>query len=77
MTLENAFYLSQTVAAFAIVVSIVFVGMEVRHSNRESRHRTIEEAIQNYRAGRLPVIENADVARAGSADCTTSRCSIL
>jgi hypothetical protein len=64
MTLENLFFLSQSIAAVAIVVSLVFVGMEVRHSNRESRYRTIEEAIQNYRASRIPVIENADVVHA-------------
>ena len=74
MTLENMFYISQTVAAFAIVVSLLFVGLEVRHSNRESRHRTIEEALQNYRAARVSIIDNADVARAwisGLHDFTT------
>jgi hypothetical protein len=64
MTLENMFYISQTVAGFAIVVSLLFVGMEVRHSNRESRLRTIQDALQNYRAARLSLIDNADVARA-------------
>lgn len=64
MTLESMFYISQTVAALAIVVSLLFVGMEVRRSNRESRLRTIEEALQNYRAARLSLIDNADVARA-------------
>jgi hypothetical protein len=63
MTLENMFYISQTVAAFAIVVSLLFVGLEVRHSNLESRHRTIEDTLQNYRAARLSLIDNADVAR--------------
>ena len=63
MPLENMFYISQTVAAFAIVVSLLFVGMEVRHSNLESRHRTIEDALGNYRAARLSIIDNADVAR--------------
>ena len=64
MTLENMFYISQTVAAFAIVVSLLFVGVEVRHSNRETRHRTIEEMQQNYRDGRAFIINHADVARA-------------
>jgi hypothetical protein len=63
MTLENMFYISQTVAAFAIVVSLLFVGLEVRHSNLESRHRTIEDTLQNYRAARLSIIDNSDVAR--------------
>src|SRR6266404_4508112 len=64
MTLENMFYISQTFAAFAIVVSLLFVGLEVRHSNREARHRTIEELQQNYRAARAPLINHADVAQA-------------
>jgi hypothetical protein len=64
MTLEHIFFISQSVAGFAIVVSLLFVGLEVRHSNRESRHRTIEEAVQNYRAARISILDNADVARA-------------
>jgi hypothetical protein len=64
MTLENMFYVSHTVAAFAIVVSLLFVGLEVRHSKLESRHRTIEDRLQNYRAARASIIDNADVARA-------------
>jgi hypothetical protein len=63
MTLESMFYISQTVAGVALVVSLLFVGLEVRHSNLESRHRTIEEALQNYRAARAPAIDNPDVAR--------------
>jgi hypothetical protein len=66
MTLEDMFYISQTVAALAIVGSLLFVGMEVRHSNKESRHRTIEETLQNYREVRLAIAGNADVARAWS-----------
>jgi hypothetical protein len=64
MTLEKMFYISQIFAAFAIFLSLLFVGMEVRHSNRESRHRTIEETLQNYRDARAALIENVDVARA-------------
>jgi hypothetical protein len=63
MTLENTFYISQKVAGFAIVVSLLFC-REVRHSNRESRLRTIQDALQNYRAARFSLIDNADVARA-------------
>ena len=63
MTLENMFYISQTVAAFAIVVSLLFVGVEVRHSNLETRHRTIEEMQQNYRDARAVITSHADVAR--------------
>ena len=60
MTLESIFYISQTIAAFAIVGSLLFVGLEVRTSNRENRHRTIEEMLQNYRELRGTVASNAD-----------------
>lgn len=64
MTLEGMFYLSQTIAAFAIVGSLFFVGMEVRNSNQVNRHRIIEELLADYRAAKTGVANNADVARA-------------
>jgi hypothetical protein len=62
MALEQMFYLSQTIAAFAIVASVLFVGLEVRHSNRESRHRAIEEMRADYREERFQMFLNADSA---------------
>jgi hypothetical protein len=64
VTLENMFYLSQTVAAFAIVGSLFFVGMELRSSNHVNRHRIIEELLADYRAAKTGVANNADLARA-------------
>jgi len=58
------FYLSQTVAAFAIVASLLFVAVEVRGSNQVSRHRAIEELLEDYRGVRMSIATNADVARA-------------
>jgi hypothetical protein len=34
MSLESMFYVSQTIAAIAIVASLLFVAMELRNSNR-------------------------------------------
>ena len=64
MTLENMFYLSQTIAAFAIVGSLFFVGMEVRSSNHVNRHRIIEQLLADYRAAKTGVASDADAARA-------------
>ena len=63
MTLEHMFYLSQTLAAFAIVGSLFFVGMELRSSNQVNRHRIIEELLADYRAAKTGVANNADVAQ--------------
>jgi len=64
MTLEEMFWLSQTIAAVAIVGSLLFVAMEVRSSNQVNRHRIIEELNADYRAVRMGIAANADVARA-------------
>ncbi len=64
MTLENMFYLSQTVAAFAIVGSLLFVAVEVRGSNQVNRHRIIEEVLADFRAVRMGISNYPDVTRA-------------
>jgi len=64
VTLENMFYLSQTVAAFAIVGSLLFVAVEVRGSNQVNRHRAIEELLEDYRGVRMSIATNDDLARA-------------
>ena len=63
MTLEHIFLISQTVAALAIVGSLLFVALELRNSNRESRHRAAEEAHEKYRVFQLELAGNADLAR--------------
>jgi hypothetical protein len=62
MSLEQIFYVSQSIAGFAIVISLVFVGWEMRVSNRESRHRTMEETLTDYREVRFQMMANNDIA---------------
>ncbi|MGC9992750.1 MAG: hypothetical protein ABSD52_10215 [Candidatus Cybelea sp.] len=63
MSLEHFFYLSQIIAALAVIASLLFVALEVRNSTRESRHRAGEEAYQKFREVQLEVASNADLAR--------------
>jgi hypothetical protein len=63
MSLEHIFYLSQIIAALALVASLLFVALEVRNSTRESRHRAGEEAYQKFREVQLETASNADLAR--------------
>lgn len=63
MTLENMFYVSQTVAAFALVGSLLFLGLEVRHRNLESRYRSSEDSLQKLRDVELHMCGDADRAR--------------
>ena len=56
------FYISQTVAAFAIVGSLLFLAVEMRHTNRESLHRSAEESLQKLRDLELEMAADADRA---------------
>jgi hypothetical protein len=63
MTLESVFYVSQTVGAVAIVGSLLFLAVEMRHASRESLHRSAEESLQKLRE--LELAMAADPERAG------------
>ena len=63
MTLESLSYLSQTVAALAVVVSLVFLALQVRHATWESRHQHTEEAFEKLRAVLLEVAADPDRAQ--------------
>ena len=63
MTLENMFYISQTVAAFALVGSLLFLALEVRHRNLESRYRSTEDSLQKLRDVELHICGDAERAR--------------
>jgi hypothetical protein len=67
VTLEHIFFLTQSVAALAIVGSLVFVAMEVRSSNQVNQHRIIEELAADYRTVRMTIASNTDVAQAWHA----------
>jgi len=64
VTLEEIFWLSQTIAAVAIVGSLLFVAMEVRSSNQVSRHWIVEELLADYRSVRMGIANNTDLSRA-------------
>ena len=58
MSLEHIFYLSQIIAALALVASLLFVALEVRNSNRERRHGAVRKRIKNFEkfSWKLPVM---------------------
>jgi hypothetical protein len=62
MTLEHIYFVSQSVAAVAVVVSLIFLGLQVRHTNRESLHRSAEESLQKLREIELEMAADADRA---------------
>ena len=48
MTLEAIYYISQIVAVFAVIASLVFVGLQVRDSSRAVRAATAQAVHDNY-----------------------------
>lgn len=51
MSLEDIYFLSQIVAAVALVVSLIFVGVQIRHntmSTQTARHQSIVQAIADW-----------------------------
>jgi len=48
MTLEQVFYLTQSIAGIAILASLVFVGFEVRHNSREARAQTEQHIASSW-----------------------------
>lgn len=49
MSLENIYYIGQTISVVALVVSLVFVGMQVRLSNQQTKQANKLARAQNRR----------------------------
>jgi hypothetical protein len=75
MTLENIFYISQSIASVAVVGSLIYVGLQVRYAERAQRGMMQQARADRTSLGSLTVA-NADLARiwqkamAGDADLT-------
>lgn len=48
MTLETIYYIGQTVAVIAILISLIFVGMQMRDSNRLARAQMHQEISDSF-----------------------------
>ena len=46
MTLEQGAALAEIISSIAVIASLIFVGFQVRDSNRESRARAIQDAMK-------------------------------
>jgi len=65
MSLEQIFFLSQSVAAIGVMASLVFVGFEIRNNARAVRSATAQSVHENYATWYLELADNA-AARAAS-----------
>lgn len=58
--LENLYFLAQILAAFAIVGSLVFVGLQIRAATKEQKLTRANEGADNYSRFQVILIENPE-----------------
>jgi hypothetical protein len=62
MTIEHAYYISQIIAAIALIASIAFLALQVRHSTRLIQQAMIEDYRRNSNAIFDEVFKSRDFA---------------
>jgi hypothetical protein len=58
MTLEQIYFLSQTIAAAGVIASLIFVGIQVRDDARATRSATAQAVHENYATWYLALADN-------------------
>lgn len=64
MWLEKAAYLSQIIAAFAVLASLIFVGIQIRHNTRSQRVVAVNSLAAAIAAINVPAMESPAVGEA-------------
>ena len=60
MTLEQVFYLSQSIAAIGVIASLIFVGLQVRSSAKAVRSATAQAVHENFASWYISLAEHSD-----------------
>lgn len=64
MSLEQASYLSQVIAAFSLVASLIFVGVQVRQNTRSQRVVAVDSLAAAIAAIDVPAMESPELGEA-------------
>jgi hypothetical protein len=62
MTLEHAFFVSQIIVAVAVVLSLVFVGREIRENTLALQRGEHNSTMEQWSVIRMAMVKNADLA---------------
>ena len=62
MTLEQVFFVSQIIVAIAVVVSLVFVGREIRENTLALQRGEHNSTMQQWTVVRMAMVTNAELA---------------
>ena len=60
--------IGELVGGVAVIGSLIFVGMQVRHSNAINRAESVRAFVRDYNTFLYRILENESVFRAGSDD---------
>ena len=58
MTLEQIFFISQSVAAVGVIASLIFVGLQVRGSTKAVRSATAQAVHENFASWYMAIAEH-------------------
>ena len=61
MTLEQLAFLAQIIGTVAIVVSLIYVAVQIRQNNRHLAHEAQRTRAQSYRDNMALMADNADI----------------
>jgi hypothetical protein len=73
MTLEHAFFVSQIIAAVAVVVSLVFVGREIRENTLTLQRGEHNSTMEQWTVIRMAMVKNGDLAELMASGLDGSR----
>jgi hypothetical protein len=73
MTLEHAFFVSQIIAAVAVVASLVFVGREIRENTLALQRGEHNSTMEQWTVVRMAVVKSADLAELMASGLDGSR----
>ena len=88
MSLEQVFFLSQSIAAVGVVASLIFVGFQVRDSAKAVRSATAQAVHENFASWYISLADNpgalatalkgfADLSALSPAETTQFNCTYL
>ena len=63
MTLEQSAYIGEILAAIAVIVSLIYVGIGVRHNARATEAGTVHSIVETWGAFDSALAQNADLTR--------------
>jgi hypothetical protein len=61
LSLEQIYYLCQTIAAGAVVISLIYVGIQVRQNTHAINLSTAHNISESFRDSHALIAENADL----------------